>query len=237
MRNRMLALVATVGLILTTAATGCAKRTIAKVNGEDITEQQLVDELEAQQGRDMLDYLITKTLIQQEARTKKVSVSEAEAKEYVDHIAKQMEDQGQKFSDFLEQRGMTRQDVEQRYRDFYLLLGKLLMTPEELKKDFEDNRNRFDVPAEVNYSRIIVKTKDDADKVRKQLEGGDKSFADLAKEVSIDEATKDKGGVWASPVQQVAASSTPSWRNSCSTRRSSPATSASPFSRGIPRGT
>jgi len=200
MNNRMLAVVATLGLILTTAATGCAKRAVAKVNGQVITRERLLKELEDQQGKQVLDNLITVMLIEQEAKNKGASVSSAEVKGYVDHYAKQMKERGQDFDEMLEQTGKTRADLEKVYR-IQLLLGKMLMSEDDLKKHFDDNRKQFDKPAKTEYSKIVVQEQEEAEKIRKQIADGEKEFADVAKEVSIDQVTKEKGGK-ASPVQE-----------------------------------
>jgi len=200
MNNRMLAVVATLGLILTTAATGCAKRAVAKVNGQVITRERLLEELEDQQGKQVLDNLITVMLIEQEAKNKGASVSSAEVKGYVDHYAKQMKERGQDFDEMLEQTGKTRADLEKVYR-IQLLLGKMLMSEDDLKKHFDDNRKQFDKPAKTEYSKIVVQEQEEAEKIRKQIADGEKEFADVAKEVSIDQVTKEKGGK-ASPVQE-----------------------------------
>lgn len=193
MRNRMLAVVATLGLILTTAATGCAKRAVAKVNGQTITRERFLRELEDQQGKQVLDNMITMMLIEQGAKKEGASVSAAEVKDYVDHYAKQMKERGGDFDKMLKETGRKRADVEKVYR-IQLLLGKMLMTEDDLKKHFEDNRKQFDVAAEAEYSKIVVKEKEEAEKLRKQIADGEKKFADVAKEVSIDQVTKDKGG-------------------------------------------
>lgn len=202
MTNRMLAAVATLGLILTTAATGCAKRAVAKVNGETITREQLVKELEDQQGKRVLDYLIMVTLVEQQAKEKKVKVTPEETKAYVNFFAERMNKQGGDFDKMLKDSGMTRADLEKRYR-FQLLVGKMLMSDEDLKKHFEENQERlFNKPAEATYRRIIVKEEDEAEKVRNRIVEGDEDFGTVAKEVSTDTATKENGGLVQQPATE-----------------------------------
>ena len=84
--------------------------------------------------------------------------------------------------------------TERTLRDIYFTeeLSKKV-TEEELRKNYDDAIKRLEPPEEVKASHILVKTKEEADAVVKEL-GGGKDFAELAKEKSIDPAGKSSGG-------------------------------------------
>ena len=83
---------------------------VALVNGQPITRLALIAELEKQGGKQTLSSLVNQTLILQEAKKKKIEVSQKE----IDTQAKQIEDslkqQGQDLNTALEMQGLTRQD-------------------------------------------------------------------------------------------------------------------------------
>lgn len=80
----------------------------------------------------------------------------------------------------------------------------------EIKKFYDQNKNKFIQPMQLKARHILVKDKSEAKSIINQLSKlkGDKldaKFAELAKEDSIDTGTKDKGGElgWFVPNQMV----------------------------------
>jgi parvulin-like peptidyl-prolyl isomerase len=70
------------------------------------------------------------------------------------------------------------------------------VTPEEIERYYADNRDKYQTPERLQVWRILVASKDEAqkliDEVRKP--GGEKRWKDLAREKSTDKATSDRGG-------------------------------------------
>ncbi len=85
--------------------------------------------------------------------------------------------------------------------DLQAIRNKIAISPEDVKREYEDKQQQYSTPEQVRASHILLKTegKDDA-AVRKQAEellakakaGAD--FATLATQYSEDEASKVKGG-------------------------------------------
>ncbi|WP_201292347.1 peptidylprolyl isomerase, partial [Enterococcus gallinarum] len=96
----------------------------------------------------------------------------------------------------LMQAGMTEEDLSKQMREqvkLKKLLGdKVKVTDDEVKEIFEQNKESFATPEQVRASHILVETKEEADKIYKELQEG-ADFAAIAKEKNQD-ATKDKGG-------------------------------------------
>ncbi len=80
---------------------------VATVNGQPITRLAVINELERQSGKKALDSIITKTIIEQEAAKKNITVSAAEVDAEVKKIEKSLSGQGTKLADALAQQGMT----------------------------------------------------------------------------------------------------------------------------------
>lgn len=76
------------------------------------------------------------------------------------------------------------------------------ITDEEAKAYYDEHKSEYHKPEEARVSHILVETRADADKllarlheeIAKDKRNYRKIFADLAKEVSLDETTKDQGG-------------------------------------------
>jgi len=192
MKKWMLAALISIGLILTAAATGCAKKSVARVNGKLITQEQFYQELEkGTTGRNILDRLITSQVVNEEARKKNITVSDAEVNEVLDGVKKTMEP-GQ-WQQLLERQGLTENDIREDFR-FRILLAKVFVGEDGMKKFFEENRARFDRPAQVRYRQIVVGNKDEALAIRSELVDKKADFAALAKAKSIDTYSKERGG-------------------------------------------
>jgi peptidyl-prolyl cis-trans isomerase D len=71
------------------------------------------------------------------------------------------------------------------------------ITEDDYKRAYSQRQEQYRVPEEVDVRHILVKTKDEALQVKKQLEGGAK-FETLAAKVSEDPGSKDNGGLYQS---------------------------------------
>ncbi|UCH33047.1 MAG: peptidyl-prolyl cis-trans isomerase [Armatimonadota bacterium] len=183
----LLALVVT----LAVAPTGCAKRAVAKVNGDIITEQEFYSKLEDTVGRQVLDRLILEHLMAQMAKEKGIQVADAELDQAINDLKKRVGED--KWDEFLRRADQTeagvRADLEKNF-----LLTKLVIPDNELKQYYDENKTRFDEPAQAKYRRIILPNKAEAEKVRQDIVSGKLDFAQAVKEKSEDPVLKERGG-------------------------------------------
>jgi parvulin-like peptidyl-prolyl isomerase len=174
-------------------ATGCRGKVVARVNGQVITQQQLVDEmLRRREAEFVLGDVIRRMILEQEAKKRGVQVTEQD----LDQLIKEQK----ALSDKASWDGMVKQNpnFEQTLRDNMrpqLLLCRLVVDEKKARKFFNDHPEIFDTPAKVSYRRIVVKSKQEAEEVRGLLVAGKAKFEDLVKERSVDTLTKSKGGV------------------------------------------
>lgn len=173
-----------------------SKTTVASVNGTDITKAELYDKLVEAGGKTTLENLITTTLVDQEAKKANVTVTDADIDQEIQDLTKQFGGE-EALNNALQQSSMTIEDLKKQMplqvKIRKLVEPKVTVTDEEISKYFDENKATFNQEEEVRASHILVKTKEEADAIVKQLkEGAD--FAALAKEKSADTGSKEKGG-------------------------------------------
>lgn len=117
---------------------------VATVNGKPIWRLTLVNELEKQAGQGVLDSLITRTLILQEAQKQKVVVSEDEVNSEVGRIEEEIRQQGQDLDSLLALQGISRVDLQEQIK-IQKMIEKILgvnikVTDEEIADFLEENK-------------------------------------------------------------------------------------------------
>lgn len=119
----------------------------AVVNNKPITRYALDKELEKQGGQQVLENLITQSLILQEAKKQRVEISTDRIKEKISEIEEQVESQGSDLDSLLETQGQTRQSLEEQIKIQLIIeeiLGKeISITDEEIENYFEENKDYF----------------------------------------------------------------------------------------------
>jgi foldase protein PrsA len=189
------------GVLLLALAAGClaapaALRAdpndpVALVSGEKITEAQVIAELKSRWGFQVREELIRALVVEQEAKKKGITVSDAE----VDTAYKQSElaindqgrNNGQTFTDWLLGQELTIPSYRRSLR-MRLLLEKMVkgdpdvqVTDDEVRKYYD--ANKAPLPEAVEVAFIAVGTKEEADQMRADI---------LANKTTWDQAAHDK---------------------------------------------
>ncbi len=123
--NKTLVIALIVALILIGAYLLRNQIIIATVNGQPISRLSLLQELEKQQGKKVLDTMITKTLIFQEADKKNEKVSNEDVDKEIKKISENLKKQGQELNTALVAQGMTLDSLKEQVK-IQLTLKKLL---------------------------------------------------------------------------------------------------------------
>lgn len=170
-------------------------KAIATVNNVDITKDKLYDALVEAGGEQTLESMITKELVQQELDKKSIVITDAQINEEVESVKKMFPSE-EAFNSALTSSGMTLETLKEQTKLqlelTQLLKDKIKITDEEIKSTYEQYKDSFATPEQVRASHILVKTKEEAQAIIKQLDEG-ADFAAIAKEKNED-ATKDTGG-------------------------------------------
>ncbi|MDW7617163.1 peptidylprolyl isomerase [Peribacillus simplex] len=171
-------------------------KTMASIDGEKISKDELYDALVAEYGADTLDLLITNKLVELEAEKEGIKIKDEEIQKEIDTMAESYGDE-KSLKEQLEASGSSMEALK---NDIvvYLQMKKLIepritVTDDEISTYFEDNKDTFAQAEQVEASHILVEDEKTAKKVEKEIaEGGD--FAKLAAEYSTDTETADNGG-------------------------------------------
>lgn len=178
---------------------GCGdddSKMVASVEGVEITEAELNEELKAQYGAEVLNTLITNKVIELEADKKELKVSkddiQAEYDKYVSNYGGE-----EAFLQVIETYGMdvdaVKEDIESYLLTLKLMESEIEIADADVEAFFEENKEQYNQAAEVEASHILVEDEKTANEVIQKInDGGD--FAELAKEYSKDEANKENGG-------------------------------------------
>lgn len=120
---------------------------VATVNGKPITRFAVISELEKQNGQSVVDNLITKELILQEASKKGVSVSNDDINNEVKKIEDELSAQGQTLDQVLEMQGLRKSDVEENLRvKLYIeriLADQISVSDEDAQTYFNENKTLY----------------------------------------------------------------------------------------------
>lgn len=161
--------------------------TVASVNGERIAQGDLNRELEARFGAEVLNDMIKARLVAQEASKRKLTITPQELKKRVDAMLAEPS-----VKAMIEAGRVTRADLERNLATV-MLLDKLILssiTTEQQKTYFEVHQDELEM---VRARHILSATEEEAQRLEiKLMEGAD--FAQLAREYSLDESSRNKGG-------------------------------------------
>jgi foldase protein PrsA len=149
----------------------------------------------------VLQLLISFQWIQGEAEDLGVKVTDAEVKKQFDTQKKASFPKDADFDKFLKDSGQSLEDIMLRVRLDVLsnkirekvTKGKDKVTDAEIKKYYDENKQRFAQPERRDLQVVLTKTKAKADEAKAAIEGGD-AWKDVAKKYSIDQASKAQGG-------------------------------------------
>jgi foldase protein PrsA len=171
-------------------------KAVAKVDGAAISQDELYDVMVEQYGAATVEQLIADKIVDSEAKKEKVTITDEELNAEVDKL-KESYGGEDVFNQMLESNNTTVDVLKEDLKN-YLTIRKLLepqieITDEELQTYFEENKDSFGEAEQVKASHILVADEATANEIKQKLADG-ADFAELAKEYSTDEGTKENGG-------------------------------------------
>jgi foldase protein PrsA len=170
-----------------------------KPTDDDLKNQckQEFDSLKQQ----VMQFLISAEWIQQEADARDIEVSDEEVQKQFEDQKKQSFPNDKQYQQFLKTSGQTEEDLLFRVK-LDVLSTKVRdeiiddteeVSDEDISNYYDENKERFAQPERRDLNVVLTKTEDKANEAKQAIESG-QSFKDVAKEFSIDEASKSQGG-------------------------------------------
>ena len=187
-------------LLCATAAASAAggDQVLVRVNGVPIRQSEVVERLLKRYGAQAVDEMIDETLLRQAAKSTGVA---ADDKEVNRRLTKLQEQFGSRelFISQLEQAGSSLTKVKEDLADeivrerLVMKAKGLSVTDDELKKAFNENKDKLGRPEAVHLRHILVGTEADAQDVMAKLKAG-ADFKALARDKSLAASGKAAGG-------------------------------------------
>ena len=169
------------------------------------TRAQLKSQCEQQYKslqQEVLGFLISSAWVLGEASSLGVKVSDKEVKKRFGQIKEQQFPKGAEFEKFLASSGQTVSDLLLRVKlnllstkiQQKITKSKSKVTQAQIAKYYKEHKDRFETPEKRSVNIVLTKTEAAASKAKSEVSSG-KSFASVAKAVSIDPVSKAHGGL------------------------------------------
>ena len=188
-----------------------APATVAVVNGEPISVVALKRELgqfrlETAEGgaidvlrQSVVDDLVARALLLQQARARGIAVGDEQVERAF--LALRSEYPGTAFDDLLAQEKLSAAELRARLRDQLTVeklfqdevFSRVTVTDEEVARWYAEHPGALDEPERVRASQIVVRTREEAVKIRDEVRRKPQSFADVARRASIAPEGKNGG--------------------------------------------
>jgi parvulin-like peptidyl-prolyl isomerase len=186
------------------ASSGSAPKPVALVNGEPLSAEALrrdLDHARAQGGeggspdgvlrRRLLDDAIDRALLLQEARARNITVGQDQVERMLLRV--RGEYPGSHFEDLLAEERTSEAELKTRLRE-QLTVERLFaeqvfpraqVEEAEVARYYAEHPQEFEQPQQVRASQIVVRTREEAQKLRDELRRRPQTFADVARRASI----------------------------------------------------
>jgi foldase protein PrsA len=183
-----------IGIFLSSAIS--KDKAVAKINGEGISKDELYEVMVEQYGAATVEQLIADKIVASEAKKEKITISDEELNEEVDKL-KESYGGEEVFNQVLASNNTTVDVLKEDLKN-YLTMRKLIepqieISDEELQTYFDENKDSLGEAEQVKASHILVEDEAVAKEIKQKLADGT-DFAELAKEYSTDEGSKESGG-------------------------------------------
>jgi foldase protein PrsA len=163
-------------------------------------KKQCEDEYETLR-REVMQFLIQAEWVLQEAEEQGVEVSDKEVKRSLEEQKDASFPNEKAYQEFIKSSGMSEEDILFRVKLDQLqqkLTQKITesatkVTDEDIEEYYDKRKQDFAQPERRDLRVVLTKNEAKGEEARNAIEGG-QSFAEVAKEYSIDEASKAQGG-------------------------------------------
>lgn len=170
---------------------------VATIGDKTITSKDLEQQLMQKHGRETLSQMVDHEVIRMEGKARGTNVEESEIQKELKRMQQGYDSEAQFYDSMKEQLGMTREALKADVKD-KLMLEKIAtaavnVSDEQIDAYLQAHADEFKPKVQLRLQQIVVSSKTQAAKVTSDLSSGI-DFAQVAKERSLDDATRDSGG-------------------------------------------
>lgn len=173
-------------------------REIVRVNGVPIRESELVERLLKHYGQQTVDEMVDEMLLREAAKDRKIKADDGEVDR---RLARLQSNFGSRelFLSQLEQAGSSVSKVKEQLADeivrerLVASAASLSVSDAEVKKAFEEHKDKFGRPEAVHLRHILVGSEKEASDIVEKVKAG-ADFTALAREKSLAASGKAAGG-------------------------------------------
>ncbi len=158
---------------------------VASVNGQLVGRLTIIKELEKQRGKKTLDVVILRILIDQEAKKRKVTVSQKDVDAEMLKIETNITVQGSTLDQLLKQQGMKKSDLTEEVRIQLLVSGmvgkNINVTDKEIDDFIDAQKKQLSPNSNQEFSREQIKQQIKQQKLQKKIQTFVTDLKDKAK--------------------------------------------------------
>lgn len=172
-------------------------RTIATIGEKKISFNHLEEQLLNKYGSDVLNQMIDQEVVELEGGSLGIHVTEEEIQQELKRMQQGYENEGQFYNAMKEQLGFTpdmlKKDIQHKLMAEKIAIQGIKISDEEVDSYIRSHPDEFKPHIQFRLQQIVTGSKDQATKAMNALTSG-MDFASVAKERSLDDATRDSGG-------------------------------------------
>ncbi|WP_187355587.1 peptidyl-prolyl cis-trans isomerase [Paenibacillus tengchongensis] len=170
---------------------------VAAADGQPVTDEEWTRELKKKHGDEVLLGILNHIVVGKEAAALGIQVTEEDIDRELERSMAGYASEEQYYAQMLSELGLSRQEVREEV-GYHLTLQAVAtagihISDAEIDAYLDENAERFMPAKQVQLSIIRTENYEQADEVMDRLEQGE-DFAALAREVSIDEESREHGG-------------------------------------------
>ncbi|WP_159888022.1 peptidylprolyl isomerase [Paenibacillus puerhi] len=173
------------------------ERAIASIGELVITRQDLQQQLLQKYGKEVLDQMIDREVVRREAVAVGISADEPEIKRELERMQQGYESESQFYQAMEEQLGLSREalnaDVKHKLLMEKVSIQGIQVGDVEVDEYIRHHQEEFQPRVQLRLEQIVTASREQANRASSELAKGT-DFAKVAKERSLDDATRNSGG-------------------------------------------
>ncbi|WP_079914939.1 peptidyl-prolyl cis-trans isomerase [Paenibacillus sp. 32352] len=172
-------------------------KVIATIGDKTITSMELEQQLLQKHGRELLNQMVDHEVIRMEGKALGLFVEESEIQKELKRMQQGYDNEGQFYESMKVQLGLTpealKADIYDKLLQEKIITKDIIVSDEQVNAYIQSHPEEFKAAAQLRLQQIVVSSKDQAAKVAADVSKGIE-FAQIAKDRSLDDATRDNGG-------------------------------------------